>query len=228
MSRTPSAAIVRRALNRLPPPPPVLSRRAASLLRWRGPVADDVPPEEVFERLADHPRRLVRGRQSGTSGPSARWALESKVKHMSDDKNYQFLTGIREKVASGTSVYGPADSPAAIEKLAEVDARLAHGRQVEGWPAAPEPWSVQRVAKEKLAAEHPLGDPGARELSPSWLARFRRSSTASTICCPQSSPGSPTRLRPISPRTSVAFRTGTRRMTERPASASRGRRSWRP
>jgi hypothetical protein len=54
MSRSSSSSVVRRALNRVLPKPPILSRRAAALIGWRGPVApddDDIPPPEAFPRL---------------------------------------------------------------------------------------------------------------------------------------------------------------------------------
>ena len=53
MSRSASGAVVRRALNRVLPKPPILSRRAAALVKWSGPVAsdDDIPPVEAFPRL---------------------------------------------------------------------------------------------------------------------------------------------------------------------------------
>jgi hypothetical protein len=54
MSRSSSAGVVRRALNRVLPAPPTLSRRAAALVKWTGPVAsdDDIPPPiEAFTRL---------------------------------------------------------------------------------------------------------------------------------------------------------------------------------
>ncbi len=86
-----------------------------------------------------------------------------------EDKDYVLLSNIRERVASGESVYGPIGSPKQVEKLSEVEARLAHGRLTRGWPAAPEPWSVERVAREKLAAKHPFGDPSTRP-TPTHLA----------------------------------------------------------
>jgi hypothetical protein len=77
----------------------------------------------------------------------------------------EFLLSIRESVASGNSVYGPADSPRAVEKLAELEAKLALGRHLGEIPPGSEPWSIQRAAAERLAQEHPLGDLSAQPVS---------------------------------------------------------------
>jgi len=103
---------------------------------------------------------------------------------MSEEVNpaADFLTGLRETVASGESVYGPAGSPKQVEKLAELDAKIALGRQLGEIPPAPEPWSVERAAKERLAAEFPFGDaPEMSELLSAGLqAKFDRLSGLST------------------------------------------------
>jgi hypothetical protein len=88
---------------------------------------------------------------------------------MSDDTSINpvadFLLGIRDQVVAGTSIYGPVGSPKQVEKLAELDAKLALGRQLGEIPPAPEPWSVERAARERLAQEHPLGDLSAQPVS---------------------------------------------------------------
>jgi hypothetical protein len=81
---------------------------------------------------------------------------------------------LRETVASGESVYGAVGSPKQVEKLAELDAKIALGRQLGEIPPAPEPWSVQRAAQERLAQEFPGGDPARQERSEmksAWLAK---------------------------------------------------------
>jgi len=81
---------------------------------------------------------------------------------MSEDQsnfNGDFLTKTREIVASGESVYGPVGSPKQVEKLVELDARLAVSRRLGEAPPAPEPWTEERAAKERLAREFPKGDP---------------------------------------------------------------------
>ena len=63
---------------------------------------------------------------------------------MSEDQsnfNGDFLTKTREIVASGESVYGPVGSPKQVEKLVELDARLAVSRRLGEAPPAPEPWT---------------------------------------------------------------------------------------
>jgi hypothetical protein len=56
---------------------------------------------------------------------------------MSDETNSlgSFLTDLREKVAGGESVYGPVGSPKQVEKLAELDAKIALGRKLGEIPA---------------------------------------------------------------------------------------------
>jgi hypothetical protein len=65
----------------------------------------------------------------------------------------------RSLSASGESVYGPVGSPRQIEKLSELDARIALGRRLGEIAPAPEPWTEARAAKERLAQEFPAGDP---------------------------------------------------------------------
>jgi len=80
---------------------------------------------------------------------------------MADDNSNphgEFLTGLRDSVAGGESVYGPVGSPSQVAKLAELDAKIALGRQLGEIAPAPEPWSVNRAAQERLAAEFPAGD----------------------------------------------------------------------
>jgi hypothetical protein len=70
-----------------------------------------------------------------------------------------FLSDLRERILAGTSVYGDPNSARAVEKLAEVDAKLGLARRLGEAPPAPPPWTVERAAKERLAHEFPLGDP---------------------------------------------------------------------
>lgn len=83
---------------------------------------------------------------------------------MSDDKplspDAEFLLRHRESVAEGNTVY-PTGSPRQIEKLAQLDAEIAFRRQIGEMPAAEEPWSAARAAKERLAAEWVSGAPSA-------------------------------------------------------------------
>jgi hypothetical protein len=76
-----------------------------------------------------------------------------------------FLTDLRERILAGTSVYGDPQSPRAVERLAELDAKLVLARQLGEAPAAPEPWSIERAAKERMAHEWPNGDPAAKPVS---------------------------------------------------------------
>jgi hypothetical protein len=69
----------------------------------------------------------------------------------------QFLAEMRERIVSGESAYGDPQCARAIERLAEIDAKLALGRQLGEIAPAPEPWSVQRAASERLAQEFPAG-----------------------------------------------------------------------
>jgi hypothetical protein len=72
----------------------------------------------------------------------------------------EFLTSYEERLVAGTSAYGDlSKSLAGQAKLEEVRARLAFGRQQGDYKPAPEPWSPERVAKEKLAQEFPFGPP---------------------------------------------------------------------
>lgn len=73
----------------------------------------------------------------------------------------EFLLRTRELVAAGKSAYGDPNSPAAQAQLAELDARLEHHRHMGEAPPPTPPWTQERVAAERLAAEHPLGDPAA-------------------------------------------------------------------
>jgi hypothetical protein len=95
-----------------------------------------------------------------------------------------FLTGLRETVASGESVYGAVGSPRQVAKLAELDAKIALGRQLGEIQPAPEPWSVERAARARLATEFPLGDPAGQEtselLSAGLQSKFDRLSGLST------------------------------------------------
>jgi hypothetical protein len=76
-----------------------------------------------------------------------------------DNSFGDFLTGLRDSIASGNSVYGDPASPKAQAKLQELDAKIALGRQLGEILPAEEPWSVERAARERLAAEFPSGDP---------------------------------------------------------------------
>src|SRR5262249_60114685 len=67
-----------------------------------------------------------------------------------------YLTGTRDLILTGKSVYGDPNSPAAVEKLAMLDAHIALGRQLGEIAPAPEAWSVQRAAKERLALKWPM------------------------------------------------------------------------
>jgi hypothetical protein len=76
-----------------------------------------------------------------------------------------FLMDLRERVAGGESGYGPVGSPKQVDKLAEIDAKLAVARQLGEAPPAVEPWTPERAAKERLQREFPSGDPSARPVS---------------------------------------------------------------
>jgi hypothetical protein len=95
-----------------------------------------------------------------------------------------FLTATRELVASGKSVYGPADTPAAQAKLQELDAKIALGRQLGEIAPAPEAWSIERAAKERLEREFRQGDPSKFErseiLEAGLAAKFDRLGKLST------------------------------------------------
>ena len=64
-----------------------------------------------------------------------------------------------------TTKKSPVGDPRQIAKLQELDAQIALGQQLGEIPPAPEPWSIQRAAKERLAFEHPPGDPAASPMS---------------------------------------------------------------
>ena len=68
-----------------------------------------------------------------------------------------FLIRTREIVASGGSVYGDANSPAAKAKLEELDAKINLGQQLGEIPAEPS-WD-QRVRDERLKQDFPFGAP---------------------------------------------------------------------
>jgi hypothetical protein len=76
-----------------------------------------------------------------------------------------FLSDLRDRILAGTSVYGDPTSASAVEKLAEVEAKLGLARQLGEAPPAPEAWSIERAAKERLAREFPQGDPSKFERS---------------------------------------------------------------
>jgi hypothetical protein len=73
----------------------------------------------------------------------------------------EFLTSTYEIVKSGESVYGPVGSPKQVEKMAELEAKMGLARHLGEVPPAPEPWTVERAAKERLAQDFPGGDPAA-------------------------------------------------------------------
>ncbi len=91
-----------------------------------------------------------------------------------DNPAAKMLMAIREQVVAGKSIYGEPSSPAAQAKLAEVDAKLGFMRQQGTAPPAPEPWSIERVARERLAAEFPRGElpPLHEDLIKSFSQRF--------------------------------------------------------
>jgi hypothetical protein len=76
-----------------------------------------------------------------------------------------FLSDLRERILDGSSVYGDPQSPRAVEKLQEIDAKLGLARQLGEAPPAPEVWSIERAARERLAHEWPGGDPAAKPVS---------------------------------------------------------------
>ena len=83
---------------------------------------------------------------------------------MSEDRTNEpnpagdFLVNLHARVAAGESAYGAVGSPAQVAKMAELDAKLGLARQLGEAPPAPEPWSVERAAKERLEP----GIPGRR------------------------------------------------------------------
>lgn len=90
-----------------------------------------------------------------------------------DQDDEHFLIATRNIVADGRSVYGPIGSPKQVEKMAELDARIAHGRHMGEVPPAAEPWGMERVAKERLAHEFKFGDPSATPIHEAHGAMFR-------------------------------------------------------
>ena len=56
-------------------------------------------------------------------------------------------------------VCGPVGSPKQVEKMAELEAKMGLARRLGEASPAPEPWTVERAAKERLATEFPKGDP---------------------------------------------------------------------
>lgn len=82
--------------------------------------------------------------------------------------NYTFLTKSLEMLESGNSVHGDPSSPAAKAQIEEFKTKLALGRELGEFPAAPPPVEV-RVRAEKLASLHPGGDP-AVQLIPEGFA----------------------------------------------------------
>ena len=89
-----------------------------------------------------------------------------------------FLTDLRDRILAGTSFYGDPQSPRALEKLQELDAKLGLARQLGEAPPAPEPWSIGRAAKERLARDFPHGDPNtfqqSEELATHLASKFER------------------------------------------------------
>jgi hypothetical protein len=88
------------------------------------------------------------------------------------------LADLRERILAGTSLYGDPQSTRAVEKLAEVEAKLGLARQLGEAPPAPEPWSIERAAKERLAREFPHGDPNtfqqSEELAAHLASKFEK------------------------------------------------------
>jgi hypothetical protein len=87
-----------------------------------------------------------------------------------------FLSDLRERILAGTSVYGDPTSARAVEKLAEVEAKLGLARRLGEAPPEPKPWSIERAAEERLAREFPQGDPSqfqqSEELAAHLAAKF--------------------------------------------------------
>jgi hypothetical protein len=110
---------------------------------------------------------------------STKWLSEEHSNPLGD-----FLIKTRELVAEGNSVYGPVGSPRQVEKLAELDAKLAVSRRLGEAPPAPEPWTEERAAKERLAREFPVGDPTTKPFSETmsqWITnQFERLGKLST------------------------------------------------
>jgi hypothetical protein len=89
-----------------------------------------------------------------------------------------FLLTTRELIIEGRSIYGDPNSRLAKERLAEIDANLTFLRGIGEAPPAPEPWSPERVARVRLAAEFPSGDPGA---ATAWGHKRQREFVASKV-----------------------------------------------
>jgi hypothetical protein len=106
---------------------------------------------------------------------------------MSDDTpispNARFLLHTRDLIINGKSAYGDPNSPAAQAQLAEVDAKLGLMRQLGEAPPPPEPWTVQRAARERVQQEFPGGDPAAMVIpdivDASYRAKFAALATLS-------------------------------------------------
>ena len=86
----------------------------------------------------------------------------------------KLLLNLRELIVAGKSAYGDPTTPAAQARLQEVDAKLGFMRQIGEAPPAAEPWTVERAAKERLAAEFPRGElpPLHEDLVKSYSAKF--------------------------------------------------------
>ncbi|MGH7047558.1 MAG: hypothetical protein ACREE2_14345 [Stellaceae bacterium] len=86
---------------------------------------------------------------------------------MSDDASHphaNFLVNLRDSVARGNEAF-PLGSPEQIAKLADLDARITLGRRLGEIAPAEEPAdAVERLARERLRLEWPLGVPSV-ELS---------------------------------------------------------------
>jgi len=67
-----------------------------------------------------------------------------------------FLTDLRDTILAGKSLYGDPTSPRAVEKLAELDAKIAFGRSIGEIAPPPPAWTPQRAAQERLAQEFPV------------------------------------------------------------------------
>ena len=89
-----------------------------------------------------------------------------------------FLTDLRDRILAGTSFYGDPTSARAVEKLAELEAKLGLARQLGEAPPAPKAWSIERAAKERLAREYPQGDPSkfqqSEEMAAHLASKFER------------------------------------------------------
>jgi hypothetical protein len=93
---------------------------------------------------------------------------------MTDDNNpHNWLIERREALLTGQSAYGDPSSHRAKEKLAEYDARIAHHRATGELPPD-DPWTPEKVGRERLAASFPGGDPSAAEMAPEKVEFFRQ------------------------------------------------------